>query len=627
MQVPYSSVDEFLPKQYSGKTLTSAQKAALTKFSKGWLAFTPEKYDSIDQMLNAVSHQKGERGGMIQFIRERLEHYGVEMTPELTPNEYNWNDPKFKERVIAALQASMLENIGSGNSAIDIANRRFKQFISDYFNDYFNNTRTLQYSMENNYGMNEAQFNGFKERFDRFVHDITNRGSHVLSANTTLFNSYQDTDINAYYNVDLVIVDKNGSVSLMKILLDTSSWLVTNSKTGKNSHFETSSKNANQVFSDEEQISNELIAAKSLFESQYGIKVSGLTLMPFTVSINKDTGLINKIEIDDPAKIGYGIIANPSPTNKAKLKLSHSVSDPSRTTFVEFKDTFPIEGIPQTRVFSQTISQPKVVTPSEQPVEKPVEEHVEKEFKVEEETEEPLPMPEIDTESIDNGGAEEYDDSLNGGFDESMNDFLAGFEDYRIVTEQTEQLPDIDIEHEIDVVTRMLPQLSKENRIKLIDTLIKTRDGKVAMGKLTNDMMTISSLAKSGTVYHEAFHFVFNTLFSPSERLSILNEARHQYEEKNDYSLTEALADDFMEYMQSRNDKGLLPKIKAFFDDLLTVIRSWFEIQPDIKYYFYRISKGKYSQREVQTHQSVPVSQDTRNVSFDKLSQSQQNDL
>jgi len=110
-------------------------------------------------------------------------------------------------------------------------------------------------------------------------------------------------------------------------------------------------------------------------------------------------------------------------------------------------------------------------------------------------------------------------------------------------------------------------------------------------------MITISSKANNGTLYHEAFHFVFKALFSPSEQLSILNEARIQYGDKSDYNLIESLAESFSTYMQNRNDNGLIAKIKSFFEDLILAIKSWFNIQPDIKYYFYKINKGEYANK------------------------------
>jgi len=49
-----------------------------------------------------------------------------------------------------------------------------------------------------------------------------------------------------------------------------------------------------------------------LFESQYGINVSSVGIMPFVVSFSKESGQINNIVDESKDKSGYVVITNPT---------------------------------------------------------------------------------------------------------------------------------------------------------------------------------------------------------------------------------------------------------------------------------------------------------------------------
>lgn len=620
-EIEYDDLLSVLPKQYAGKSLTAAQKSVITKFVNGYKFYNLNNFESIDELLNSVSTQKGEKEGLKQYISKILNRYGIEMTDDMIPNENNYNTPEFINNIVSHLQLNFLESIGSGQDNVSKANKQFKQFIKDYFNDYMSGTNTLRYTPENTYGMNEAQFNGMKTRFDNFVKDRLKWGSRVVSAESVLFHEYKNGNKLAS-TADLIISDVYGNVSILKVVLDDNSW-ITGNKDKPNKHFIKNAKNDQQQLTDEQMVSNELIGLKSLFESQYGIKVSNVGIMPFVVSFDKKSGNINNIVDESNDKSGYVVIMNPTQKDKGKVSLGTTIEDLSRMTWKEFPNELPDPGKLQPKIFSSNIAKKQL---PETVVEIPVKtEEVKKEQPVMKSDEEPKVVIGLDgteiggvvseDEFVIGGTTDEYDDSLDS-FDDDGYD-VSSDTDYKI--EEVNPKTQINIQHELDVLKQILPQLSDTNLVKIKDVLFKLKDKEFTLSKFNDGMIQISSKANTGTLYHEAFHFVFNAIFSPSERLSILNDARVQYGQKSDYELTEALAEGFSTYMQNKNDNGLIAKIKSFFEDLISIVKSWFNIQPDLNYYFYKINKGEYSNREVQKQSSKKVSIELENKAFNQL--------
>ena len=102
-------------------------------------------------------------------------------------------------------------------------------------------------------------------------------------------------------------------------------------------------------------------------------------------------------------------------------------------------------------------------------------------------------------------------------------------------------------------------------------------------GKFMNGMVILADDAAYGTVYHEAFHSVFETMLSDAERKGIMEEAKNLYADKiNDESIKteqdieEELAEDFRKYREDQVDqktKEAIEKPKSgihkFFESLL----------------------------------------------------------
>ena len=157
-----------------------------------------------------------------------------------------------------------------------------------------------------------------------------------------------------------------------------------------------------------------------------------------------------------------------------------------------------------------------------------------------------------------------------------------------------------DEKKELKWLNKVLPLLSEQDRVKVVKGLIKVgKRGTLAWGQFDKGVITLSDIAAEGTAYHEAFHVVFSLLLDNNERQSLYDEARKLYGEKDNLSLEEDMAEGFREYVTTRQNAGLLGKIKNFFKDLWIKVTNWNSIRPHLTAYYQMINRGEYSNREL----------------------------
>lgn len=155
-------------------------------------------------------------------------------------------------------------------------------------------------------------------------------------------------------------------------------------------------------------------------------------------------------------------------------------------------------------------------------------------------------------------------------------------------------------EKELTWLSKVLPQLSENDRVKVVKGLIKVgRQGALAWGQFDKGVITLSDIAAEGTAYHEAFHVVFNLLLDNNERQALYDEARKLYGKKDNLSLEEDMAEGFREYVTTRQNAGLLGKIKNFFKDLWIKVTNWNSVRPHLIAYYQMINRGEYSNKEL----------------------------
>lgn len=184
---------------------------------------------------------------------------------------------------------------------------------------------------------------------------------------------------------------------------------------------------------------------------------------------------------------------------------------------------------------------------------------------------------------------------LKGMTVEERNGYLE--EPYFRKANNTTSVPLIDIDKEVAWLSKVLPQFSKEDRLRVVKGLIKVANsGERAWGMFKDGVMYIAKNAASGTVYHEAFHAVVHTLLSDKERVKLFAEAKKQYGSEDSLDLEEAMAEDFRRYTEFQ-----ISDSSSYLKNMWSNIKNWtkfiFGKMAAIESTFWRINKGLYRRR------------------------------
>ena len=173
---------------------------------------------------------------------------------------------------------------------------------------------------------------------------------------------------------------------------------------------------------------------------------------------------------------------------------------------------------------------------------------------------------------------------------------------YRRVT--TEQERKADIKREREWLQKNLPMFNADERLNLVKNLIEIPGEKNwAWGRFEQGIITLSDRAARGTLYHEAFHAVTQTLLSDDELNTLYDAAVKHYKETDVAYVEELLAEDFRRYVQMEETPVIGP-IRRFFRKIMNAIRNLSGYRAPIQELFYRINNGEFSE-------SIPM--ETRN--------------
>lgn len=165
---------------------------------------------------------------------------------------------------------------------------------------------------------------------------------------------------------------------------------------------------------------------------------------------------------------------------------------------------------------------------------------------------------------------------------------------YRRAT--TEQERKANIRREKEWLQKNLPMFSTEERLHLIQGLLEIPGEKNwAWGRFEKGIITLSDRAARGTLYHEAFHAVTQTLLSDDELNALYNAAVKHYKETDVAYVEELLAEDFRRYVQMEETPVLGP-IRRFFRKIMNAIRNLSGYRAPIQELFYKINNGEFSE-------------------------------
>ncbi len=172
------------------------------------------------------------------------------------------------------------------------------------------------------------------------------------------------------------------------------------------------------------------------------------------------------------------------------------------------------------------------------------------------------------------------------------------------ITEETskEDMSDsVRRERELERIKKMFPNLSENGRILVVNGLRRISEYGNATsiyGHFRDGILYINSESPRGTGFHEAFHYVVQTLMTNKESETLFKEAAKIYGDMSEIALEEKLSEDFRHFMNGFDDTTILGKIKSAFKNLKYIIK---QVTGNINYLdnlFYSIYKGSYASRK-----------------------------
>jgi hypothetical protein len=140
-----------------------------------------------------------------------------------------------------------------------------------------------------------------------------------------------------------------------------------------------------------------------------------------------------------------------------------------------------------------------------------------------------------------------------------------------------------------------------------VKNMIQVAENTYAWGLYADGAIYLYEGAELGTTYHEVFHSVMNQFSSPEEKLALLKEfnnrngsyttrlgQRINYTDAKWKDVEEQLAEEFRNYVLSREKNTILGKIGQFFKDLYSFITGLKKDKSGINQLFKDINGGKY---------------------------------
>ena len=151
-----------------------------------------------------------------------------------------------------------------------------------------------------------------------------------------------------------------------------------------------------------------------------------------------------------------------------------------------------------------------------------------------------------------------------------------------------------DIAREKRWLQKNLPMFNTEDRLNLTKGLLNIPGSEEkAWGRFEQGVITLSEAAAAGTLYHEAFHAVTQTLLSDDSLNELYDAARKYYKEKDPAIVEELLAEDFRRYVQ-REETPVIGTLLRVFRKILNAIRNIGNYNAPIHQLFYKINNGEF---------------------------------
>ena len=533
--------------------------------------------------------------------------------------------------------------------------------------------------------MSENAFIDLITSLNRIKSNMEQMGERFLADNIVLFQKYSD-GTRVAGEVDILSINKDGNFRIYDVKTSRYSFYDFTDRYGhKVNYFTTPS--ATQRMSAKDYYTLQLSAYKNLFESQYGVPVTKLAVMPFVLSYNKEN--VSSVQSEKGIPITYNPAVNvplvsnvkvdkstEAPTTPAQAQTVLPIFETSLETQNPIEDLTPehkstdkdkvgyfeldgklhkgyitpltvIDGVevhvtkvpnitkgfgkqgevahvasnsfyavfPNGKTFLFLKNNPVQGGKTQEEVEKAIKNALEgnkqrvKDLSSEKTilfdpdavpTVSAAPITTVETPATINQDNTQTGAAYTAQKEQAINNKKASRTKHKLRKVKSLDYEKWDEKKELEWLNKVLPQLSESDRVKVVKGLIKVgKRGALAWGQFDKGVITLSDIAAEGTAYHEAFHVVFNLLLDNNERQALYDEARKLYGEKDNLSLEEDMAEGFREYVTTRQNAGLLGKIKNFFKDLWIKVTNWNSVRPHLTAYYQMINRGEYSNREL----------------------------
>lgn len=555
--------------------------------------------------------------------------------------------------------------------------------------------------------MSENAFIDLITTLNRVKSNMEQMGERFLADNIVLFQKYPD-GTRVAGEVDILSVDKDGNFRIYDVKTSRYSFYDFTDRYGHEVNYFTTP-SATQRMSAKDYYTLQLSAYKNLFESQYGVPVTKLAVMPFVLSYDKEN--VSAVQSEKGIPIAYNPAVNvplasavkvdkstETPATPAQAQTVLPIFETSLETQNPIEDLTPehsmnnadegvgyfeldgklhkgyvtpltvIDGVevhvtkvpnitkgfgretevahvasnsfyavfPNGKTFLFLKNNPVQGGMTQSQVKDAIRKGLEaKPQKVKELASEktilfdPDAVPTVSVAPINQGNTQ-TGAAYTAQKEQAINDHDEEFEsEFTLRRVDDTEATVWNQEKELNWLSRVLPQLSENDRVQVVKGLIKVgRQGALAWGQFDKGVITLSDIAAEGTAYHEAFHAVFNLLLDNNERQALYNEAKKLYGEKDDLSLEEDMAEGFREYVMTRQSRGLGKRILDFFKELFVKVTNWNNFRPSLIDYYRRINEGKYADSTFK----VPTISELRGAtstttSFNTLSDSMQENL
>lgn len=562
--------------------------------------------------------------------------------------------------------------------------------------------------------MSESAFVDLITSLNKIKSNMELLGERFLADNIVLFQKYPD-GTRVAGEVDILSVDKGGNFRIYDVKTRRYSFYDFTDRYGhKVNYFTTPS--ATQRMSAKDYYTLQLSAYKNLFESQYGVPVTKLAIMPFVLSYDKENvstvqsekgipitynpavnvPLVGNVKVDKPTEAP----ATPAQSQTVlpifetsletqnpieDLTPEHKSTDKDKVGYFELDGKLHkgyitpltvIDGIeihvtkvpnitkgfgrqgevahvasnsfyavfPNGKTFLFLNNNPvqggKTQEEVERAIKKALEGNVQRVKDLSSEktilfdpdtvpTVSAAPVTTVETPATINQGNTQTGAAYTVQKEQAIDNKKASRTRHKLRKVKSPDYEKWDEKRELEWLNKVLPQLSEQDRVKVVKGLIKVgKRGTLAWGQFDKGVITLSDIAAEGTAYHEAFHAVFNLLLDNDERQALYDEARKLYGEKDNLSLEEDMAEGFREYVMTRQNRGLGKRILDFFKELFTKVTNWNGFRPSLISYYQRINEGKYADSTFK----VPTISELRGAtltttSFNTLSDSMQENL